>query len=179
MQVLHRDDDRSDIKFDAIEELNKSIKKLLKDEVDQKSDISFIDFRLEHLEEIKDLNRSFEENVVENIMSGNRVDYSQDTNHMFFPNTEQEILVQSKANYQLEEKLARAVNESEEIPQVTEARKELFDSLLNINGGIAVDVVQDLSDVRISNTRTEDKNAKSDFVEHVKSTIKKIMSIIC
>ena len=179
MQVLHRDDDRSDIKFDAIEELNKSIKKLLKDEVDQKSDISFIDFRLEHLEEIKDLNRSFEENVVENIMSGNRVDYSQDTNHMFFPNTEQEILVQSKANYQSEEKLARAVNESEEIPQVTEARKELFDSLLNINGGIAADVVQDLSDVRISNTRTEDKNAKSDFVEHVKSTIKKIMSIIC
>ena len=47
---------------------------------------------------------------------------------MSFPNTEQEILVQSKANYELEEKLARAVNESEEIPQeiVREARKELF-----------------------------------------------------
>ena len=39
-------------------------------------------------------------------MSGNRVDYPQDTNHMSFPNTEQEILVQSKANYELEEKLA-------------------------------------------------------------------------
>ena len=181
MQALRRDDDRSDIKFDAIEELNKRIKKLLKDEVDQNSDISFIDFRPEQLEEIKDRNRSFEENLVENIMSGNRVDYPQDTNHMSFPNTEQEILAQRKANYQLEEKLARAVNESEEIPQeiVTEARKELFNSLLNVDGRIAADVVQDLSDVRISSTRTEDKNAKSDFVEDVKSTIKKIMSIIC
>ena len=33
MQALSRDDDRIDIKFDAIKELNKSIKKLLKDEV--------------------------------------------------------------------------------------------------------------------------------------------------
>ena len=39
-------------------------------------------------------------------MSGNRVDYSQDTDHMSFPNTEQEIVAQSKANYELEEKLA-------------------------------------------------------------------------
>ena len=109
------------------------------------------------------------------MMSSNRVDYPQDTNHMSFPNTEEEILAQSKANYELEEKLARAVNESEEIPQeiAREARKELFNSLLNVNGGIAADDVQDLSDVGISNTRTEDKNAKRDFVEHIKSTIKK------
>ena len=102
-------------------------------------------------------------------MSGNRVDYPQDTDHMSFPNTEQEILVQSKANYELEEKLAWAVNESEEIPQeiVREAIKELFNSLLNVDSGIAADVVQDLSDVGISNTRTEDKNAKCDFVEHM------------
>ena len=67
------------------------------------------------------------------------------------------------------------MNESEEIPQetVAVARKELFNSLLNVDGQIAADVVQDLSDVGISNTRTEDKNAKRDFVEHVKSTIKK------
>ena len=108
-------------------------------------------------------------------MSSNRVDYLQDTNHMSFPNTEEEILAQSKANYELEEKLARAVNESEEIPQeiVREVRKELFNSLLNVDGGIAADDAQDLSDVGISNNRTEDKNARHDFVEHIKSTIKK------
>ena len=48
-----------------------------------------------------------------------------------------------------------------------EAIKELFNSLLNVDSGIAADVVQDLSDVGISNTRTEDKNAKCDFVEHM------------
>ena len=54
-----------------------------------------------------------------------------------------------------------------------EARKELFNSLLNVNGGIAAEVVEDLSDVGISNTRTENKNTKRDFIEHVKSTIKR------
>ena len=63
----------------------------------------------------------------------------------------------------------RAVNESDEIPQGTAAvaRKELFNSLLNVNGQIAADIVQDLSDVGISNIRTEDKNVKCDFVEHM------------
>ena len=64
MQALSRDDDRIDIKFDAVEGLNKSIKKLLKDDVDWNSDRSFIDFRPEQFEEIKDPNQSFEENVV-------------------------------------------------------------------------------------------------------------------
>ena len=74
-QALSRDDDRIDIKFDAIEVLNKSIKQLLEVDVDRNNDRSFIDFRPEQFEEIKDPNRSFEENVVENIMTGNRVDY--------------------------------------------------------------------------------------------------------
>ena len=47
MQTLSRDDDRINIKFDAIEEFNESIKKLLKDEVDRNSNINFIDFRPE------------------------------------------------------------------------------------------------------------------------------------
>ena len=95
---------------------------------------------------------------------------------MSFPNKEQEIFAESKANYELEEKAARTVNEKdEEISKdiVAEARKELFNSLLNVKGEIAADVVQDLSDVGISNTRTDDKNVKRYFVEHIKSTIKK------
>ena len=53
MHALCRDDDRIYIKFDAIEELHKSIRKLLKDEVNWNSDISFIDFIPEQFEEIK------------------------------------------------------------------------------------------------------------------------------
>ena len=159
MQALSSEDDRIDTKFDAIEELHKSIRKLLKDEADQNNNIHFIDFWPEQFEEIKDPNQLFEEKVVENIISGDRGEYPQDTDQMSFPNTEQEILPQSKINYELEKKLARAVNENEEIPQgtATEAREELFNILLNVEGETAADVVQDLSDVRISNTRTDDK----------------------
>ena len=102
MQALSRDDNRIDIKFDAIGELHKSIRKLLEDEAD--GNISFIDFIQEQFEEIKDLNRLFEENVVENIISHNRVDYLQDTDYMSLPNTKQEILAQSKTNHELEKK---------------------------------------------------------------------------
>ena len=56
IQALSRGDDRINIKFDVMEELNKSIKKLLKDEVHRNSDISFIDFIPEQFEEIKDPN---------------------------------------------------------------------------------------------------------------------------
>ena len=115
IQALSTKEHRIKTKFDAIEALNKSIKRSLK-EGDQ-NNINFIDFTTKQFKEIKDPNQLFEENVVENIISGNRVEYPQDTDHMSFSNIEQEILEQSKANYELEEKLARALNESEEIPQ--------------------------------------------------------------
>ena len=67
IQALSREDDRVEIKFDAIIELNKSIKKLIKQ--DDRNDINFIDFTPEQFEEIKDPNQLFEENVVENIIS--------------------------------------------------------------------------------------------------------------
>ena len=54
MQALSRNDNRIDIKFGVIEELNKSIKKLRKDEVDRNSDMSFIDFRPQQFAENKD-----------------------------------------------------------------------------------------------------------------------------
>ena len=173
IQALSTKEHRIKTKFDAIEALNKSIKKLHRE--DDQNNINFIDFTTKQFKEIKDPNQLFEEKVVENIISNNRVKYLQDTDHIPFSNTEQEILAQSKANQELEEKLARAVNESEEIPQgtVTVARKELFNSLLKVDSGIVADVVQDLSDLGISYTRTEDKNAKRDFEERVKSTIKK------
>ena len=68
MQALSKNEDRIKTKFDAIEDLNKSIRKLLKDEANR--DISFIDFRPKQFEEIKDPNQLFEKNVVENIING-------------------------------------------------------------------------------------------------------------
>ena len=61
MQALSREDNIIDIKFDAIEELNNSIRKLIKDKADEK--ISFVDFTPEPFKEIKDSNQLFEKNV--------------------------------------------------------------------------------------------------------------------
>ena len=61
MQALSREDNMIDIKFDAIEELNNSIRKLIKDKADEK--ISFVDFTPEPFKEIKDSNQLFEKNV--------------------------------------------------------------------------------------------------------------------
>ena len=54
MQALSKDDNRIYIKFDAIEELHKSIRKLAD------RNISFIDFIQEQFEEIEDPTRLFE-----------------------------------------------------------------------------------------------------------------------
>ena len=61
MQALSREDNMIDIKFDAIEELNNSIRKLIKDKAAEK--ISFVDFTPEPFKEIKDSNQLFEKNV--------------------------------------------------------------------------------------------------------------------
>ena len=96
IQALSTKEHRIKTKFDAIEALNKSIKKLLRE--DDQNNINFIDFTTKQFKEIKDPNQLFEEKVVENIISNNRVKYLQDTDHIPFSNTEQEILAQSKAN---------------------------------------------------------------------------------
>ena len=68
MQALSREGDRIKIKSDAITELGKSKKDLIRE--DDRHDITFIDFRPKQFEEIKDPNLLFVENVVENIISG-------------------------------------------------------------------------------------------------------------
>ena len=68
MQALSREGDRIKIKSDAITELGKSKKNLIRE--DDRHDITFIDFRPKQFEEIKDPNLLFVENVIENIISG-------------------------------------------------------------------------------------------------------------
>ena len=96
IQALSTKEHRIKTKFDAIEALNKTIKKLLRE--DDQNNINFIDFTTKQFKEIKDPNQLFEENIVENIISNNRVEYLQYTNHMPFSNKEQALLAQSKAN---------------------------------------------------------------------------------
>ena len=155
MQALSRDDD------EAITELNRSLKNLFKEDQRHSSRLSFVYFTPQTYQEIKDLNQLIEEDVVNNIISGNRLKHPQDTDHMTFLNTAEEIAAESKANQELENRVAQAINARDvEILQeiVQAARNELINTLLNIEREIAAEVIQDLSNVGISSIKTNDKN---------------------
>ena len=163
MQVLSRDDDRIEIRFEAITELNRSFKNLFKEDQHHSSRLSFVDFTPQTYQEIKDPNQLIEEDVVNNVISGNRLEHPQDTDHMTFLNAREEIAAESKTNQELEYRVTQAVNAHDvEISQeiVQTARNELVNTFLNVEGEIAAEVIQDLSDVGISSIKTNDKNVK-------------------
>ena len=119
MQALSREDDRIEIRFNALLELNNSIKNLLMESKMVSSKQTFVDFTPQTFQEVKDKNKFFEEDVVSNIVSSTKVDYPQDTDHMSFPNMAREIEMQSAANLEQETRLALAVNaQYEEISQI-------------------------------------------------------------
>ena len=96
---------------------------------------------------------------------------------MSFPNTAREIKMQSAASIEQETSLALAINAREkEILQdlIENSRKELMNTLADIESEIAADVISDLRDIGISYLKTDDKKLKRNYKEHVESTIKKI-----
>ena len=72
MQALSRDDDRIEIRFEAITVLNTSLKNLFKEDQRHSSRLSFVDFTPQTYQEIKDPNQLIEEDVVNNIISSRR-----------------------------------------------------------------------------------------------------------
>ena len=78
-------EDRVKLKFDAINDLNKSINNLLITEANKFRTLpkeiqigNFNDHKTEH--------QKFEDNVVRNILYDFKVEYSHDTDHLTFPN---------------------------------------------------------------------------------------------
>ena len=137
---------------------------------------TFVDFTLQTFQEVKDKNQLFEEDIVSNIVRGTKVDYLQDTDHMSFLNMAREIKMQSAANIEQETKLAVAVNAcDEEIlwDLIENSRKELMNTLVNVEDEIAADVISDLGDIGISCLKADNAKCKRSYKEHVESIIKK------
>ena len=137
---------------------------------------TFVDFTPQTFQEVKDKNQLFEEDIVSNIVSGTKVDYPQDTDHMSFLNMAREIKMQSAANIEQETKLAVAVNAcDEEILRdlIENSRKELMNTLVNVEDEIAADVISDLGDIGISCLKADNAKLKRSYKEHVESIIKK------
>ena len=96
LQALNELDETTNIKFDAINELNKSINNLLMDETNKfinkknqrLSSNSVNDFKLE--------NKKIEEDIVDNILNDFIIEHPQESDHLFYLNTADKINKQSQ-----------------------------------------------------------------------------------
>ena len=90
MQAQNREDDTIQLNFRYLKGLCDNIKNLFRSNkalmYDKTPDI-FMEYSPPELEQVKNKNQEIEENVVENITSGRRLPFLQDTSHMSFPNT--------------------------------------------------------------------------------------------
>ena len=132
LQALTIDDDSVNIEFDAITELNKNLKSLIRE--DDRSDIEIIDFKQQNFDEIKDKNQLIEEEVVNNIINDVQIEYPRDDQNLPFPNTPSEILKETNENNIIDKITFDTFNERDD-----EISQELitiwFDKVYNGWGG--------------------------------------------
>ena len=95
LQALDEVDETTNIKFDAINELNKSINNLLMDEankfINQKN--QRLSFNL--VNDFKSENKKIED-VVDNILNDFTIEHLQESDHLFYPTTADEINKQNQ-----------------------------------------------------------------------------------
>ena len=124
LQALDELDETTDIKFDVINELNKSINNLLMDEANK-----FINQRNQRLifnsvNNFKSKNKKIEEDAVDNILNDFEIEHQQESDQLFYPNTADEINKQSQYDEEQKRKLDIVLNERQR-----EMEKEmLFDA---------------------------------------------------
>ena len=168
LQALSIEDDRIEIKFDEIEKLNKELKEAF---LYEKKSFSFVDFQQTY-REIKDENELINEEVERNILTSTRLVHPQDTEHLTFPNTTEEIFEQEKKEKKLKKKFSQAIGQQDE--EVTNeiiqtARKDLVESVLQVEDEIPMETFETISNVKIE----VKSDKKRDIEKHIKETIKK------
>ena len=146
LQALTIDDDSVNIEFDAITELNKNLKSLIRE--DDRSDIEIIDFKQQNFDEIKDKNQLIEEEVVNNIINDVQIEYPRDDQNLPFPNTPSEILKETNENNIIDKITFDTFNErDDEISQelITTARNDLIKSITDEEGEIPTEVLNNIT----------------------------------
>ena len=144
MQVLNKLQDRVKLKFDAISDLNKSINNLLIKEAN-KLKVFPNEIQVGNFVDNKTENQKFEDDVVRNIMYDFKVEYPHDTNHLNFPNTDDEIRKQAADELEQKDKLDFALNESNwEIKEgiILDVKKDLIKTLAGTDCDISNEIVK-------------------------------------
>ena len=139
LQVLNELDGTTTIKFDAINELNKSINNLLMDEankfINQKN--QRLSFNL--VNGLKSESKKIEEDIVDNILNDFTIEHPQESDHLFYPNTADEINKKNQDKEEQKRRLYIVLNERQrEIEQgmISDAKKNLLKTLAGIDSNI-------------------------------------------
>ena len=102
LQALNELDETTNIKFDPINEFNKSINNLLMDETNKLINKKNQRFSFNLVNDFKLENKKIEEDVVDNILNDFTIAHPQESDHLFYPNTADETNTQS--HYEEEQK---------------------------------------------------------------------------
>ena len=173
LQALNRDDDRVQVKFSSIIALNRKLKALIRD--DDRNRLSFVEFRPEKFKQVKDISQKIEEEVVNNIITDTRVEYPID-DFSSYANTASEIENENKTKNEIEENAMRAFNAAdEEISRdiIINSRKDLINSLCDIEGEKAVDVLNNIVRSFETEEKEEEGNRFDQNLNDINETIKK------
>ena len=178
LQALNRDDNRVQLKFGSIIALNRKLKALIRD--DDRNRLSFVEFRPEKFKQVKDISQKIEEEVVNNIITDTRVEYPIDV-FSSYANTAPEIKNENKTKNEIEEKTMRACNAAdEEISRdiIINSRKDLINSLYDIEGEKAVDVLNNIVRSFETEEKEEEEHRFDQNLNDINETIKKRQSTI-
>ena len=170
LQALKRDDDRVQLKFSSIIALNRKLKALIRD--DDRNRLSFVEFRPEKFKQVKDISQKIEEEVVNNIITDTRVEYPID-DFSSYASTASEIENENKTKNEIEENAMRAFNAADEEISgdiIINSRKDLINSLCDIEGEKAVDV---LNNIVRSFEKEEEENRFDQNLNNINETMKK------
>ena len=173
LQALNRDDNRVQLKFGAIIALNRKSKALIRD--DNRNRLSFVEFKPEKFKQVKNISQKIEEEVVNNIITDTRVEYPID-DFSSYANTASEIENENKTKTEIEEKSMRAFNAAdEEISRdiIINSRKDLINSLYDIEGEKVVDVLNNIVQSFETGEKEEEENRFDQNLNDINETIKK------
>ena len=110
LQALTLDNDRIEIEFHEIIELNRNLKALIRDDERNEIQINENYFQKEVFEERKDEIQLIEEEVVSNIINNSKIQYPNET-FGSFPNTSKEIFEETNRNEEIKKRIDKGANQ--------------------------------------------------------------------
>ena len=161
MQVLNREDDTVQLNFRHIRELGDNIKLLLRSDkvlmLDKPPD-TFMDYSPPEFEEVKDENQKIQDEVVKNIITGNKVPHPRNISYMSFPSTPEQIREQAKIREETDKRFSLAMQSYDEEFSIAEARRELLESIDKEDSEFAAGVISNLLENEIKKIKVDNES---------------------